>query len=120
MYSGLSGRSIHFNDWVSTPGAGTGADMLGTTHPALWLDAPVPASLASTTHTSAPSAAKASAEHNPIEPAPITVTLMEICPLLTVGDRHLSAEAGRCQLIVDGDQSDDVVDGVQAMLDGSI
>ena len=58
MYSGLSRRSIHVNDFLIMAGPGTGADSAGQIHPALTSAAPRPVRRASTNVTSAPSRAK--------------------------------------------------------------
>src|SRR4051812_22535818 len=58
-----------------TPGAGTGADSPGVTHPAFPAEAPSPQRLRSITVTSAPRRASDHAEARPITPPPITATL---------------------------------------------
>ena len=58
MYSGLSGRSIHFSDLSTMPGPGTGAASAGTIQPALTSEAPRPVRRASTRVTVSPSRAR--------------------------------------------------------------
>ncbi|MDK4257474.1 hypothetical protein QPX35_01915 [Corynebacterium propinquum] len=57
---------------MSTPGAGTGSLIVGTTQPALWLEALDPGATESTIVTLWPSLANRKALAIPMAPAPIT------------------------------------------------
>src|SRR5690606_31037625 len=89
--------SIHLNDWDTSPGAGTGADSEGVTHPALPDEAPCPKFPLSTTMTSRPRRRSSYAESSPMTPPPMTIVRAMTSPLSQdVPNNGLPARATAC------------------------
>ena len=74
MYSGLSGSSIQLSDFSVRPGAGSGLDIDGQTHPALPCEQPPPRVPDSTMTGSAPIFFRYQAVERPMTPPPTTPT----------------------------------------------